>query len=59
VCLRRGVCVIGLVLLDTVSSGYELWKQTNGFPKSMNSTKSDSFLFNQNIKPKNVDSETK
>lgn len=44
--LRQGTRVIGLVLLDTVSLGYELWRQVNGFPKSMDVSKQDSFLFN-------------
>lgn len=33
--LRQGTRVTGIVLLDRVSIGYELWRQTNGFPKSM------------------------
>ncbi len=33
--LRQGVRVIGWVLLDTVSVGWELWRQFNGFPPSI------------------------
>lgn len=33
--LRQGVRVIGWVLLDTVSLGWELWRQFNGFPPSI------------------------
>lgn len=43
--LRQGTRVVGLVLLDSVSLGYELWRQVNGFPKSMNVNKQDGFLF--------------
>ncbi len=44
--LRQGTRVVGLVLLDTVSLGYELWRQVNGFPKSMDLSKQDNFLYN-------------
>lgn len=30
--LRQGVRCVGWILLDTVSLGYELWRQFNGFP---------------------------
>ncbi len=33
--LRQGARVIGIVNLDVVTIGYELWRQVNGFPKSM------------------------
>jgi multidrug efflux pump subunit AcrA (membrane-fusion protein) len=33
--LRQGVRVIGWVLLDTVSLGWELWRQFNGFPPTL------------------------
>ncbi|MEZ4818402.1 MAG: RND transporter [Bdellovibrionota bacterium] len=33
--LRQGTRVYGWVLLDTVKLGYELWRQFNGFPPSM------------------------
>lgn len=33
--LRQGSRVLGLVLLDEVSIGYEFWRQVNGFPKSL------------------------
>jgi biotin carboxyl carrier protein len=33
--LRHGTRVIGIVILDEVSVGYEIWRQINGFPKSM------------------------
>lgn len=33
--LRQGTRVVGIVILDEVSIGYELWRQINGFPKSM------------------------
>lgn len=50
--LRQGTRVVGLVLLDTVSLGYELWRQVNGFPKSMDITKQDNFLYNNHSKKK-------
>lgn len=34
--LRQGARTVALVLLDQVSLGYELWRQMNGFPKSLN-----------------------
>ena len=33
--LRQGTRVIGVVNLNIVRLGYELWRQVNGFPKSM------------------------
>jgi len=33
--LRQGSRAMGIVMLDEVSLGYELWRQINGFPKSM------------------------
>ena len=33
--LRQGSRVQGWVLLDTVSLGYEIWRQLNGFPPSV------------------------
>jgi len=33
--LRQGSRAIGLVLLDQVSIGYEIWRKVNGFPKSI------------------------
>ena len=33
--LRQGTRVTGIVNLDEVTIGYELWRQVNGFPKSM------------------------
>jgi len=33
--LRQGARAIGLILLEQVSLGYELWRKVNGFPKSM------------------------
>ena len=33
--LRQGSRVLALVLLDEVSLGYEVWRQINGFPKSL------------------------
>ena len=33
--LRQGARVVGIVVLDQVSVGYEIWRQVNGFPKSM------------------------
>ena len=33
--LRQGARAVGIVLLDQVSVGYEIWRQINGFPKSM------------------------
>ena len=34
--LRQGVRVSGWVQLDTVSAGYEVWRQLNAFPPSVN-----------------------
>ncbi|MCB0378409.1 MAG: HlyD family efflux transporter periplasmic adaptor subunit [Bdellovibrionales bacterium] len=34
--LRQGTRAVGLVLLEPVSIGYEVWRKINGFPKSMN-----------------------
>lgn len=34
--LRQGARVYGWVLLNTVQLGYELWRQFNGFPPSLN-----------------------
>lgn len=36
--LRQGVRVIGWVLLDSVSLGWELWRQFNGFPPTLRNT---------------------
>lgn len=36
--LRQGVRVIGWVLLDTVTIGWELWRQFNGFPPTLRNT---------------------
>ena len=33
--LRQGVRANGWVLLDTVSLGFELWRQLNGFPPTV------------------------
>lgn len=44
--LRQGTRVVGLILLDNVSLGYELWRQVNGFPKSMNVSRQDTFFYN-------------
>jgi multidrug efflux pump subunit AcrA (membrane-fusion protein) len=33
--LRQGVRVVGWVLLDTVTLGWELWRQFNGFPPTI------------------------
>lgn len=35
--LRQGVRVVGWVLLDTVTLGWELWRQFNGFPPTIQS----------------------
>ena len=35
--LRQGTKVMGIVNLDEVKLGYELWRQINGFPKSTSS----------------------
>jgi multidrug efflux pump subunit AcrA (membrane-fusion protein) len=35
--LRQGVRVIGWILLDSVRLGWELWRQFNGFPPSLQS----------------------
>ncbi|MFO0416933.1 MAG: efflux RND transporter periplasmic adaptor subunit [Pseudomonadota bacterium] len=33
--LRQGVRVVGWILLDTVTLGWELWRQFNGFPPTI------------------------
>jgi hypothetical protein len=33
--LRQGVRVVGWILLDSVSLGWELWRQFNGFPPAI------------------------
>ncbi len=33
--LRQGTRVLGIINLDVVTAGYEVWRQINGFPKSM------------------------
>ncbi len=33
--IRQGTRVVGIINLDIVTIGYELWRQINGFPKSM------------------------
>jgi RND family efflux transporter MFP subunit len=33
--LRQGARAVGLILLEQVSLGYEIWRKVNGFPKSM------------------------
>jgi multidrug resistance efflux pump len=39
--LRQGVRANGWVLLDTVSLGYELWRQLNGFPPILDQSSKD------------------
>jgi biotin carboxyl carrier protein len=48
--LRQGSQGIGMVLLDTVSIGYEFWRQSNGFPKSLNESPSGKYLKVKRIK---------
>ena len=48
--LRQGSQAIGMVLLDTVSIGYEFWRQSNGFPKSLNESPSGKYLKVKRIK---------
>ena len=43
--LRQGVRVIGWVLLDSVSLGWELWRQFNGFPPSIKKQPGEADLF--------------
>ena len=40
--LRQGVRANGWVLLDTVSLGYEMWRQLNAFPPSVRSAPEDT-----------------
>ena len=35
--LRQGVPVVGWILLDTVRLGWEMWRQFNGFPRTLKS----------------------
>lgn len=39
--LRQGTRAYGWILLNTVKLGYELWRQFNGFPASMDSNPED------------------
>jgi len=48
--LRQGSQAIGMVLLDTVSIGYEFWRQSNGFPKSLQESPSGKYLKVKRIK---------
>ena len=48
--LRQGSQAIGIVLLDTVSIGYEFWRQSNGFPKSLNESPSGKYLKVKRVK---------
>jgi multidrug efflux pump subunit AcrA (membrane-fusion protein) len=41
--LRQGVRVVGWVLLDTVRLGWELWRQFNGFPPTLQSAPPSTF----------------
>ena len=50
--LRQGSQAVGLVLLDTVSIGYEFWRQSNGFPKSLKESPSEKYLKVKRIKTK-------
>lgn len=47
--LRPGTQVQGWILLDTVSIGFELWRQFNGFPPSL-STNSNNEVMLKNAK---------
>ncbi|MCF6311831.1 MAG: HlyD family efflux transporter periplasmic adaptor subunit [Verrucomicrobiales bacterium] len=40
--LRQGVRANGFILLDTVSIGYEIWRQLNAFPQSVSRKPSSS-----------------
>ncbi len=42
--LRQGAKVYGWILLNTVKLGYELWRQFNGFPASMEDAPEDQFV---------------
>jgi multidrug efflux pump subunit AcrA (membrane-fusion protein) len=42
--LRQGVRVIGWILLDNVRLGWELWRQFNGFPPSLQSQVLDATI---------------
>lgn len=48
--LRQGTRVMGLVLLDVVSLGYEFWRRANGFPKSREDKPSEGYLKVKKIK---------
>lgn len=48
--LRQGSRVMGLVLLDVVSLGYEFWRLANGFPKSLKEKPSEAYLKVKKIK---------
>ncbi|MBL8901076.1 MAG: HlyD family efflux transporter periplasmic adaptor subunit [Planctomycetes bacterium] len=43
--LRQGVHAKGWILLDEVSIGYEIWRNLNGFPPSLQTPPSDPALY--------------
>jgi hypothetical protein len=61
--LRQGVRVNGWILLNQVTMGYELWRQLNGFPPSIEPQRSDPYHGDGNEKndkkPKSADDEKK
>ncbi len=50
--LRQGTRAYGWVLLDTVKIGYELWRQLNGFPPSI---ESNPYVTGSKVKDKKKD----
>ena len=48
--LRQGTRVYGWILLNTVKLGYELWRQFNGFPVSLDAPPTDLIEYQQNKK---------
>jgi multidrug resistance efflux pump len=50
--VRQGSRVYGWILLNTVKLGYELWRQFNGFPSSLNAPPEDLIEYQNNLKSK-------
>jgi multidrug resistance efflux pump len=48
--IRQGTRVYGWVLLNTVQLGYELWRQFNGFPSSLDAPPKDLIDYQKNRK---------
>jgi multidrug efflux pump subunit AcrA (membrane-fusion protein) len=53
--LRQGVRTYGWILLDTVSLGWEIWRQLNGFPPTVNNGATlESNVLKDNVRGRDV-----